>query len=164
MNRKWFLPIAAILLLGAAIALIILTPGKEKPQETSPYAERNSEGNIVIRADRLTNETVSFIRIAADSKIELLAHLDGSGHVKAALGTCQSCNGSPNAYFIQEGDHLKCNNCGLTFPLDVLDTPGYGCHPIMIDPAMITENDIGIVIDTGSLMTYEPLFEKVAVH
>ena len=95
---------------------------------------------------------------------ELIATLDDSGAVQAALGTCQSCNGSPGAYYTQEGDLLQCNNCGLTFPLSVIGTSGSGCHPILIDEAAIQRSTDGIVIDGAAIALYEPLFATVREH
>lgn len=121
-------------------------------------------GAFLISIDSLRSDQVSFIRPASGIKIELLARLGDDGKVKAALGTCQSCNGSPLAYYKQVGELLRCNNCGQTFPLSVLDTPGGGCHPIMIDASVITETDSGLLVDMELLGQYEPLFNKVADH
>lgn len=162
MKKKWILPAAAALAVAIAVLVIVLVP--KNTNSASPYAERNAEGNIVIRSKDLSSAQVSFIRIGADSKIELLARMGGDGRAKAALGTCQSCNGSPAAYYTQEGSLLKCNNCGLTFPLSVLDAPGGGCHPIMIDASLIQETQDGLILNTAGLMRYEDLFRKVAAH
>ena len=135
----------------------------EDKASTSSQAEIN-EGNLVIYADRLSSDQISFIRISEDSHIELLARLGDDGTVKAALGTCQSCNGSPGAYYTQEGDELKCNNCGLTFPISVLDRPGGGSHPIMLKEEIVRYEGNNLVIDLGGLSAYEDLFSKVADH
>ena len=161
MKKKWILPAVAALAVAIAVMVIILVP---RNNSASPYAERNAEGNIVIRSKDLSSDQVSFIRIGADSKIELLARIGDDGRVKVALGTCQSCNGSPVAYYTQEGSLIKCNNCGLTFPLSVLDFPGGGCHPIMIDASIIQETQDGLILNTTGLSQYEDLFRKVAAH
>lgn len=127
-------------------------------------AELSEEGKLVIRAESLSPEQVSFIRVSENSRIELLARLGDDGTVKAALGTCQSCNGSPGAYYTQEGDKLKCNNCGLTFPVSVLDSPGGGCHPIMLDGESVKYEGNDLKIDLRGLSVYEELFSKVADH
>lgn len=131
------------------------------PSETAPSQSAEA---FLISTDLLRTDQVSFIRPVSGSRIELLARLGDDGKVKAALGTCQSCNGSPMAYYTQVGDLLRCNNCGQTFPLSVLDTPGGGCHPIMIDAAVLTETGDGLLVDTDLLGQYEPLFSRVAEH
>ena len=68
------------------------------------------------------------------------------------------------AYYTQTGDLLRCNNCGQTFPISVVDHPGGGCHPIMIDEKLIKEIEGGILLNMDELKIYEPLFAKVAEH
>lgn len=162
MKKKWILPVIAGVIVIIALAVIFLVP--KKSEEPGLYADQDRNGNIVIRAKNLSHDQVSFIRVAADSKIELLAHIGDDGKVKAALGTCQSCNGSPYAYYTQEGDELICNNCGLRFPLSVIDEPGSGCHPISIPPSIISETNEGIVLNKEALMQYEGLFTKITDH
>lgn len=133
-------------------------------QTADAVAGLNEEGDLLIYADRLSSEQISFIRVSESSRIELLARLGDDGKVKAALGTCQSCNGSPKAYYTQEGSELKCNNCGLTFPISVLDSPGGGCHPIMMNEGIIRYEGNDLLIDMKGLSQYEDLFSKVADH
>lgn len=168
MKRKWILPGVAA---AAALVALLLTaflpaakPGAEPAAEAGAYAERDGEGNIVIRKSALSSDQVSFIRVAEDSNIELLARLGDDGGISVALGTCQSCNGSPRAYYTQEGDVLRCNNCGLTFPLAVLDAPGGGCHPLMFSSSFVQESEEEIRLNLEALLQCESLFEKVAAH
>ena len=170
MKKKWVLPGAAV---AAALIALLLTaalptaePGTEPVAEAGAgaYAEQDGDGNIVIRRSDLSSDQVSFIRVAEDSNIELLARLGDDGGISVALGTCQSCNGSPRAYYTQEGDVLKCNNCGLTFPLAVLDAPGGGCHPIMFSSTFVQESEEEIRLNLEALLQCESLFEKVAAH
>ena len=168
-TKPFLLPlIAGILALLALIVVVFIPKGADKPGGTKASgdaaAEPDGEGNLVIYADRLSSGQVSFIRISADSRIELLARLGDDGIVKAALGTCQSCNGSPGAYYTQEGNKLKCNNCGLTFPISVLDSPGGGCHPIMLSEEIVWYEGNDLVIDLDGLSASEVLFSNVADH
>ncbi len=180
-KKTWLLPAVAAVLAAAALCVVLFIPkntgsGKNETvpageasedgafQTPDAVSEINEEGKLVIYADRLSSEDVSFIRISGDSRIELLARSGDDGTVKAALGTCQSCNGSPGAYYTQEGDQLKCNNCGLTFPISVLDSPGGGCHPIMINEEILQYQGKDLVIDLEGLSEYEPLFARVADH
>ncbi len=168
--KKLILPIAAVILVIAAVLIYIFVPGSRSDINSadtaskSPYAERTGSGEIIIPASSLSGSKISFIRTAEDSKIELLARIGDDGLPKVALGTCQSCNGSPKAYYTQEGDHLKCNNCGLTFPLNVIDTPGSGCHPISIDASIVRISEKEILLDAEKLASYEPLFSKIEAH
>lgn len=178
-SKKWLLPLIAGILAVLALIVVLFIPkntnegskttsaGEDKvstsSQSENAVAEIKEE-SMVIYADRLSSDQVSFIRISEDSRIELLARLGDDGMVKAALGTCQSCNGSPGAYYTQEGDELKCNNCGLTFPISVLDSPGGGCHPIMLKEEIVRYEGNDLEIDLKGLSANEELFSKVADH
>ena len=161
--KKWILPGMAALAAVVAIAVTVALPAGDKTAG-SAYAEQDGDGNVVIRRSALSSDQVSFIRIAEDSNIELLARIGEDGGIKVALGTCQACNGSPRAYYTQEGDVLKCNNCGLTFPLAVLDEPGGCCHPLMFSSSFVQVSDGEVRLNLEALLQCEPLFEKVAAH
>lgn len=154
------LPLIAAALVITAMVIVFVLPEKSNNAEVADP----DKSFIQIDTADLSSDHVSFIRLGGDSKIELLARKGDDGNPRVALGTCQSCNGSPGAYYTQEGDLLKCNNCGLTFPVSVLDEPGGGCHPIMIDEDMITTTANGITIDKEKLHKYEGLFAKVEAH
>ena len=166
--KKWILPAVAALAVIIAVIVIIITPGGNGGSSAVPSESSGGDavesGDYLIKASELSTDKVSFIRPIAGSKIELLARIGDDGKVKIALGTCQSCNGSPGAYYTQKGEQLQCNNCGLTFPLNVLDSPGGGCHPIMPDDSVFTFTEDGVLVHTDLLKQYEELFSKVADH
>ncbi len=161
MKKTWILPAVAVVAIAAAIAVTTLQP--KKGNDANVLTADADTGEFTILKSDVSADKITFIRPVADSKIELLARLGDDGKVKVALGTCQSCNGAPGAYYTQNGDVLQCNNCGLTFPQNVVDTPGGGCHPIIVDDVWKTTED-GAVIDTEALRSYEELFTNVAEH
>lgn len=165
------LPIIAVSIVVIAILIVIFIPkegsnsiNRNAPKSTSILANLDEEGNVIINKDSLSKDKITFLKYSDNSKIELIAILGENDQINVAFGTCQSCNGSPQAYYTQSGKLLKCNNCGLTFPLDVIGTDGTGCHPILIDEAGITETENGIKISKDVLMKNESLFSKVAAH
>ena len=162
--KGYALPCAAALLVIAAAVVIFAVPRGDAAEADSCYAARNENGDIVISASELSADKISFYRLAEDSRIELVAIRGADGAAYAALGTCQSCNGSPNAYYTQNGEMLQCNNCGLTFPLSIIGTEGSGCHPIMMDDSVAERSGNDLVIHTEALAAYEPLFARVAAH
>lgn len=159
--RRFFAAVIGWLLCIAAVGMFIF-PWSGKKQ--SPYAERDKDGNIMIKAESLFKDKVSFIRIEEESRIELLAILGENGEIRIAFGACQSCNGSPYAYYTQKGDRLICNNCGASLPISELGEPGGGCHPIMIPEELIHKTEEGLVLETDGIMEYEKYFEKVIAH
>ena len=172
--KKWILPVIAIAAMIAAVMAVRISTGKNEGSEALSsdlaLAVPGSDviigngGDLLIKKSELSKEKVSFVRPIEGSKIELLARIGDEGEIKIALGTCRSCNGAPGAYYTQKGDWLQCNNCELTFPLNVLDSPGGGCHPIMPDESVFTKTEEGIIIHTDLLAGYEELFSKVAEH
>ena len=118
--KKFILPVLAAVLVIAAVIVIVTVPKKGASASESALpegsvsavsADTEQEGVIRIPASSLSGETVSFIRVGEGSKVELLARIGDDGLPKVALGTCQSCNGSHNAYYVQIQEYLRCNNC-----------------------------------------------------
>lgn len=165
--KKFILPAIACVVVIAAIVVFAAVPGSsEKTGDTAGQTAESlpSGGVLQISAEDLSADEVSFIRLSDDSKIELLARLGEDGMPKISLGTCQSCNGSPGAYYTQMDGELMCNNCGLTFPVSVVGEESEGCHPISIDPSLVTITEDGISANVDDLRVYEELFESVEAH
>ena len=172
--KKRILPILAVVTAAVAVVVVLLFPEKNVQSEgaTSETLEidydndeiKENDKDFLITESELSSEKVSFIRPIEGSKIELITKIGEDGDIKIILGTCQSCNGAPGAYYTLKGDQLQCNNCGLTFPLNVLDSPGGGCHPITPDESVYTRTDEGVLIHTDQLLAYEDLFSRVAEH
>lgn len=159
--KKFILPItAAIIVIAAAVILIAVPKGGSSDNQTL----QSDDGRVYIQASELSEDKITLLKVAEDSKVELVAIKDAQGTLRVALGTCQSCNGSPGAYYSQNGDLLQCNNCGLTFPLSIIGADGRGCHPIMLDESQIAETSTGISIDREYLLGFEALFANVAEH
>ena len=159
---KKALPIAAALLVLAAILVVVLLPkGGHEDHNMPEVATLLDNGDVLISTDALMEDTVSFITPNDNKKLELVAIKDEDGEAHVALGTCQSCNGAPGAYYNQVGDELQCNNCGLTFPLSILGEDGSGYHPILLKSSEYEKTDEGILVYAKTLKNREALFSKV---
>ena len=119
----------------------------------------NKDGNIIINEKDITEEVIYISYEYENVTIGLLAVRDSEGKVIVVVNTCQSCGGSPYAYFVQVGDKIQCQNCGNTFAIDDLDnlTPD-GCNPIGIDER--TDKDGKIIIGTEQLKELKEKFEN----
>ena len=114
------------------LLLIILTlltscasSGRESAEQT---ASAPAEG-LVIRLDELTEE-ISFVDyMSGQTAMQLIVRKDEGGAASLAYNTCQSCSGSPYAYYEVVGSYLVCRNCGNVFTFDEVGQSGYGCHP-----------------------------------
>ena len=122
-------------------------------------AELDSDGNIVINEEEITEEVVYISYEYEGVTIGLIAVRDSEGKVIVVINTCQSCGGSPYAYFVQVGNRIQCQNCGNLFAIDDLDnlTPD-GCNPIGIEERI--DKDGKITIGTKQLKELKNKFEN----
>ena len=123
-------------------------------------AKLDADGNILISKENITREVRYYSYEYEGVIISLLAVRDSKDHVIVVLNTCQSCGGSPYAYFVQIDDEtIQCQNCGNLFKIDELtELKENGCNPIGIEN--IEEIDNTIKIDHRELDEYKDLFEN----
>lgn len=150
------------------LSVFTLTGCEEKKEEKRPAnlrevvgdivkAKLDSDGNIVIDKNSITT-TVTNISYKVDGvTIGLIAVKDSNGDIKVVVNTCQSCGGSPYAYFVQVGDKLQCQNCGNYFSIDELgNLEEDGCNPISIEE--IEDKGNKIIIGTKQLKKLKDKF------
>lgn len=95
-------------------------------------------------------------------KVGLLAVKDSTGAVRVALDTCQVCNGSPKAYFLEKDGVLQCQNCGNTFSYDIVGDTSQGCEPMPMDSASWHVDGDTLSVDEAALENVAPLFSTWA--
>ena len=97
-------------------------------------ANLNDDGNIIIKTKNITTKAM-YVR-------------DSKNNVKVVVNTCQSCGGAPNAYFVQVGNKIQCQNCKNMFAIDELDNlEDGGCNPIAIKDKKIQDGVITIGVN-----------------
>ena len=132
------------ILLTVVVVLTVFSTAEETQEGGSPAAE---SADLTIDTAELT-EIPLFIDWAWEGiTMQLIALKDAEGKVRLAFNTCQSCNGSPWAWFeYLEDNILECQNCGQKVSTALIGNPeAWGCAPIAISD--YTENrDGGIVI------------------
>lgn len=122
-------------------------------------ANMNEDGNIIIKESDITDKVVYISYEYEGVTIGLLAVKDSNGNVKVVINTCQSCGGSPYAYFVQVGNKIQCQNCGNMFAIDELDNLiEDGCNPIAVEDKQ-TKDGI-ITIGTKQLKELKDKFEN----
>ena len=152
-NKLFFIILVSFLLLVGCGTKETKEPDKE---ERTPVrlrevtgdivkAELDKNGNIVINKNDITTDAVYISYEYEGVTIGLIAVKDSHGDIKVVINTCQSCGGSPYAYFVQVGDKLQCQNCGNLFLIDELDAlvPD-GCNPIGITDRKDSKDTITI--------------------
>ncbi|MBR1584233.1 MAG: DUF2318 domain-containing protein [Clostridia bacterium] len=129
MKRKFLCGLLLLLL-----ASLMLTGCAAQTEKAADGNEAVKADTLIFSAAELTQEP-TFVDWTQDgTAMQLIARKDETGAVRLAFNTCQSCGGSPYAWFEYLGSNtLQCQNCGLTFPLDTVGTTrAAGCNPVTI--------------------------------
>lgn len=151
-----------ILVLLIVINISILTgcndSSKNKNNENVIKATLNEDGDIIIDESEITEEA-TFLSYEIDGvTISFIVVRGTDGNVRVAFNTCQSCNPSPNAYFVQIGEYFECQNCGSRFHVDDIGVKRGGCNPAPVDE--LKAEDGFIIISKEYAKTYKDNFEN----
>lgn len=104
---------------------------------------------LIISADALTGEVSFFDYNAGGTAMQVIARVDDAGVPKLSYNTCQSCAGSPYAYFEAQNGRLVCRNCGNVFSYDTIgETRTGGCMPIAVEEYTVENGVISISAET----------------
>ena len=137
-KKNILLPTVAVIAVTAAVIVSVIV---KRFGSDDPAVKVDSTG-ISIDTGYL-DSTVRFIDYQADGiDLQVMAVQDATGAARIAYNTCQTCNGSPEAYFVQEGGYVVCQNCGVSHPINQLGDVKAGCNPIPV--TNYTEED-GII-------------------
>lgn len=114
------------------------------------------DGKLIIDTTNITSD-VTFVNYDSNGVIIQFIVVRGTdGVVRIAFNTCQACSPSPRAYFIQEGEYLKCENCASLFHIDKIGVDKDGCNPIVVEEKK--EQDNKIIINTEYADTFRDRF------
>ena len=113
----------------ALIALLALLTGCVQKQEAAAL----QPGEYLEIPVSELSETIRIYPVTVDGlSMEILAAKDADGSLRTAFNTCQVCNGSRKAYFVAQGDHVVCQNCGNSFARTDVGVLSGGCNPYPI--------------------------------
>lgn len=133
---SWLLPAIAALVVAAAIAVVLLPKGafSGEPVESAGAPSAASEDGSALLLDpaQIGSDAVFCDYETQGVTVEFFAVQASDGSIRLALNTCQICNGSPYAYFEQDGDDFVCQNCGNRFSADQIGLVSGGCNPVPI--------------------------------
>lgn len=123
----------------------------------SPVVKDN---DIVIQVSDV-NETASFYPAEMNGiSLEVLTVKAPDGTIRTAFNTCQVCYGSGRGYYIQEGNILRCQNCGNQFAMDDVEVTRGGCNPVPITSDYKTVEDDTITISKDFLTEASVIFQN----
>lgn len=164
-NQRNFLPLVAAFVVIAAVAVTVMPKNTE--EEDAPVLEPQSlestfsvSNDIVIQAENIGIEASYFNYDADGITVQFFAVRASDDTIRMALNTCQVCNGSPYAYFEQDGDTFICQNCGNRFASTEIGITSGGCRPVPITEDIYTEQDGVITIPASFLDESATLFKN----
>ena len=152
-KRSWLLPVAAAVVLLAALFVLLRPSGTE-----DAVSERQS---LTIPKAEIT-EVASFYPVTIDgTEMEVLAIRTDTGEIRTAMNTCQSCYDSGRGYYEADGTELVCQNCGFRFTADEVGLEGSGgCNPWPITEAQRTDTEDSVQIPYETLLAAKSAFSN----
>mgnify|MGYP002587382179 FL=1 len=177
MNKKNIIMIIAIIVVAIAIGIIIFrknsdnktTSNSNNTVVTQKNSSNNTEskatnleadesGNIVIDTTNIGSKASFYTYDAEGTTIRLFAVKASDGTIRMAFNTCQVCNPSPKAYFVQSGKNFICQNCGNSFSTDNIGKERGGCNPIPITTDERIDGDNTITLTKQFIEGYKDNF------
>ncbi len=157
-SKKSIVIFSSIAVVLFVVALIIVFSGKSKGESETGSPVSSTVADLVIPKAEIT-ETAKFYPLkVGDTNMEVLAVKASDGTVRTAFNTCQVCNGSPKAYYKQQGDALVCQNCGNRFKMDMVEQQRGGCNPVPIMKDEKTDDGTNITIPKDLIEKNKELF------
>lgn len=133
---------------------------KELPNSSAIPATVNENGDVVIKTADITETATFYEHDANGTKMGLFAVKAEDGTIRTAFDTCQVCNGSPYAYFLQRGNLFECQNCGNLYKREMIEQERGGCNPVPIMADEKTVTDTEIIIPAQLLKDNAERFEN----
>ena len=120
-------------------------------------ATLNQDGNIVIDEEELYNESTYIIYDYEEATIGLIAIKNSSGKAIVVVNASNSCEASPNVFYIQRNNKFICQGCQKSFKVSDLEKNiDIECGLMSIKNR--TDIDGKIIIDTKELQKLKDKF------
>ncbi len=180
MNKKNIIMIMAIVIVIGAIGIILFgknnygkiisnsnnisstqkssNENKESTENKSINLEGDESGNIVIDTTNIGSKATFYNYNVDGTTIRLFAVKASDGTIRMAFNTCQVCNPSPKAYFVQNGKNFICQNCKNSFATDNIGKERGGCNPIPITANERIDSENTITITKQFIESYKNNF------
>ena len=156
----------SVFIIGLIVALIVIlqprqgsqTPAGRIATSSTIQLAPDSNGDLRVPLNRLQNRLQY---IAYGGREELLLWRDSNGVIRTAFDTCEECYSRGNVRFTLSGNILTCSQCGVTQPVSVLGTEGWGgCRPVAVTPAMRNDTDTEVVVPAAVLAYARDMFSR----
>lgn len=120
----------------------------------------NEDGDVVIQTADISETATFYTMDVEGTTVGLFALKASDGTIRTAFDTCQICNGSPYAFFIQQGDKFQCQNCGNIYSAEMIEQERGGCNPVPIMADEKTQTDTEITIPLKLIKDNAERFEN----
>jgi uncharacterized membrane protein len=184
-NMKKYIPIiiTGVIILSVIALAIFLNGGGESAKDTQNLVvntaknsvsnstknntkavseiEKDEQGNAIINKEGITSQATFYTYTVDGVKIRIFAVKASDGSIRTAFNTCQVCNPSPLAYFVQKGSNFECQNCKNLFATNKIGIEKGGCNPIPITTEERQENNDKIVISKSLIEQHKENFETI---
>lgn len=127
--RKIIIPAILIVIVAFAIVMAMNWDGGDPQPTDSVYV--NESNQIEIDTGEITTSVRYYSYDADGTEVRFFALRGSDGRVRVALDACDVCYNAKKGY-VQDGDAMKCNNCGNRYESDGIGTKnvnGGGCWP-----------------------------------
>jgi uncharacterized membrane protein len=123
----WAIPLVLVAI-AALVALVVVRGGGDERTYTAASATEGGSAVTIPVAD-VSNGAVHFY--ASDvggTEVRYFVVKAADGSLKTAFDACEVCYRAKKGY-TQEGNAVRCNNCGRVFPTDSIGVERGGCNP-----------------------------------
>jgi len=135
------LALSAIVLISAEIVY-----ARVREAADAPVPVAITQGEVRIPITPLEDHNLHHFAVNVDGRqVRLIALLDATDTVRAALDACAIC-GAQGYY--KRGENVICRNCGAAIYAPTIGHGG-GCNPIPFDPPYRVEGDALVISDTA---------------
>jgi uncharacterized membrane protein len=146
-NRKIMMAVSVMLIGIISVVIVVSMPNSpndydkiNEPVQPSDNISGTEEFRIPL--SDIGNNAKFYSYDADGVEVKYFAVKGSDGDVHVAFDACDVCFRNKKGYR-QDGDVMKCINCGLTYPINSLGTENTagGCWPSYL-PIRIDENDV----------------------
>jgi uncharacterized membrane protein len=127
----WAVPLVLVAI-AALVAVVVVRGGEEERAYTAaPVAQGGTDVTIPV-ADVSNGAVHFFASDVGGTEVRYFVVKAADGSLKAAFDACEVCYRAKKGY-TQEGNAVRCNNCGRVFPTDSIGVERGGCNPSPIE-------------------------------
>jgi uncharacterized membrane protein len=126
--------VALVAVIAVSAVLVMNRGGSGAEAATATTAAPS--GDVTIPVSQVNDGQAHFYSYdTGGTTVRYFILADNKGKVRAALDACEVCFQFKKGYH-QEGDVMKCNNCGRVFPSDQINVITGGCNPIPLEKSI----------------------------